>query len=482
MNLGSLQMNSVREDPGENESSQFQHMYNNSTIARNESSFISFTDSTKEVLNSENGKKIICSKKLLGKGSFSKVYAGQLCIPVAIKKISWGNMDEEKTKRYIKSEIDIMKGLSHENIVNLFDVICKENDLYLILEECKGGDLKKFLHGRPLKEKYAHFYLKQLASGLQYLRDHDISHRDLKPQNLLLTENNKKLKITDFGFAKIVGSDTLAETMCGSPLYMAPEIMENTPYTIKADLWSVGIIMYEMLFAKYPIKSVKGIFDLIHKLKNTSIISIPDKPRISKDAKDLIRGLLQKNPKKRISWDNYFDHIWFSQDTMSQTPTEKKQKSVLNLSTLSKMIPKDPQESKPLSSKMSVPMAAPIDIPSPSQHIQTSVTLHNSEWDNSSFSPRSEICSTSPFVKSFKPIRLNIIDDYTSTEDFNARYGLRTQSAPILLDPSADVNLTLSSTPSSTEDGSGIKQHVRDYVFASYHLIKDSFRSFHSIN
>jgi serine/threonine protein kinase len=486
-------------------------------VSKNDSSFISSSalgsavNYTKEILTGTSGKKIVCSKKLLGKGSFSKVYAGEMSVPVAIKKIVWDHMTPEKvesTKKYIESEIDIMKSLSHTNIVNLMDVVWKDEQLFLVLEQCEGGDLKKFLKGRPLKEKYAKFYLKQLADGLKYLRSFNITHRDLKPQNLLLTNNNKTLKITDFGFAKIVGSEALAETMCGSPLYMAPEIMENTPYTTKADLWSVGIIMYEILFAKYPIKGVNGIFDLIHKIKHTSVITIPERPTVSTDCKDLLRGLLQKDYRDRISWEDYFTHPWFNgSNTVSSSVAAKKSKtmpqnrnamphsqsampgampgaverstSLINFSALSKVCNPNPEmsvDSKVIEQddvKIYTPKSSTPSIPIPLPKKPAS------QWeddDYGGFSPTRQdeslhLNSTSPFVKSYTPLQLNIIDDYTSTDDFSAKY--KTHSAPVLPDPPSR---------NSTDDpaGSGFKRNVRDYVFASYHLIKDSFRSFHN--
>ena len=105
----------------------------------------------------------------------------------------------------------------------------------------------KILNNKPLKEKHAHRFLFQIASGLKYLYSKKIVHRDLKPQNILVAKNYQ-LKISDFGFAKFQKSN-LSETICGSPLYMAPEILTYKKYTDKADLWSVGIILYEMLCA-----------------------------------------------------------------------------------------------------------------------------------------------------------------------------------------------------------------------------------------
>lgn len=289
---------------------------------RNETSPIQMQQRIKSV----EGHEYICTNKLLGHGSFSRVYGGYACTytPVAIKKIPMIEAEKEKNKKYLTSEISIMKKLNHENIVNLLDVIWEENDLYLVLERCGGGDFKKYLNGQAMREQYAQFFLKQLASGLKYLHDNKISHRDLKPQNLLLSEDYKILKISDFGFAKIVGSNALQETICGSPMYMAPEIMDHLPYTDKSDLWSVGIIMYEVMFGKYPI-AAKNIFELMKALQTFTRINFPNSPVISKEAKHLIVSLLTKQVESRISWESFFSHSWFSlklsKTSKSQTKT-----------------------------------------------------------------------------------------------------------------------------------------------------------------
>ena len=116
----------------------------------------------------------------------------------------------------IQREINVMKNLSHKNILNLIDVIKNNNVYFLILEYCELGDFSKFLNNRPLKEKHAHRFLKQITSGLEYLYSKKIVHRDLKPQNILVT-NKYQLKISDFAFAKFQKS-SLSETICGSPL------------------------------------------------------------------------------------------------------------------------------------------------------------------------------------------------------------------------------------------------------------------------
>ena len=260
--------------------------------------------------------KYLIYRKRIGKGSFSTVYkgidsdTGKVC---AVKEINLDNLDKHLDN--IKKETNLLRKLNHRNIVKLYDVVFDKvyNNVYLILEYQENGDLSKFLNKKPLKEMYAKKYLKQLADGLKYLLDNNILHRDLKPQNILLT-NNYDLKITDFGFARHVdkNKEMVIQTLCGTPMYMAPEIMKYKKYDIKSDLWSVGVIMYQMLFGKLPYDA-KNFLDLIKSIEKKPI-KLPDYIDISEGCKDLLFKLLNKEPRKRINWNEFFEHYWFDSD------------------------------------------------------------------------------------------------------------------------------------------------------------------------
>ncbi len=253
----------------------------------------------------------IVDRKRIGRGSFSKIYKGihkDTKQVIAVKKIEIDNI--KKLNSNIEREINVMKELSHPNIVKLYDVIYDydNNNIYLIIEYCAKGDFNKFLNKRPLKEKYAKKYIKQLADGLKYLLQNNIMHRDLKPHNILLTEKNE-LKLSDFGFARYFEKNTLVETLCGSPMYMAPEIMKYREYTNKSDLWSVGVIMYETLTGRPPFNS-KTFYNLLKDIEQKKIV-IPLNIKLSNDCENLMYSLLVKNPSKRLSWNNFFNHKWF---------------------------------------------------------------------------------------------------------------------------------------------------------------------------
>merc|ERR1719421_334464 len=139
--------------------------------------------------------------------------------------------------------------------MRLHEVQTTERHVYLILEYCPGGDLMMVIKKQGAQtEEQTRTYLVQLAHGLHHLRLRNLIHRDLKPQNLLLSAAGPHgvLKIGDFGFARYMEQQDLAETLCGSPLYMAPEILRFHKYDAKADLWSVGAILFELLTSKPP--------------------------------------------------------------------------------------------------------------------------------------------------------------------------------------------------------------------------------------
>ena len=142
---------------------------------------------------------------------------------VAIKEISRSKIADERSKKHLDAEIRLLKEFAHPNIVRLIDHMASSNNIYLVFEYCGGGDLRVYIDkvGR-LSEHTTRFFLLQLCDGLVYLNQRHMIHRDLKPQNILLTEQSSHavLKIADFGFVKYVEEASVAATMCGTPLYM----------------------------------------------------------------------------------------------------------------------------------------------------------------------------------------------------------------------------------------------------------------------
>ncbi|XP_006650987.1 serine/threonine-protein kinase ATG1a [Oryza brachyantha] len=256
----------------------------------------------------------------LGVGSFAKVYLAthiRTGDVVAVKEIDPRRIDE-RVRGGILQEKAILSTLSHPNILRLIDTIQEEN-LYLILEYCNGGDLEGYRtkggEDARLPEATARDFMRQLAEGLKILRGRSIVHRDLKPQNLLLSTNGDliTLKIGDFGFARSLVQENLAATMCGSPSYMAPEIMRCEDYDAKADLWSIGVILFQLVTGKLPFHGT-NIFKLRQNIHESNGVKFPPeiKDGLHPDFIDLCSGLLRLDPKKRISFEEFFNHKFLS--------------------------------------------------------------------------------------------------------------------------------------------------------------------------
>lgn len=283
----------------------------------------------------------------IGVGSYSTVYIGR-CIDhnisskyginktkrlngtnienvVAIKKIIVKGLSF-KHQKMITEEINIMqhiKGNPHINIVTCYDIIDDLDTIYIVMEYCDGGDLSKII-GKPMKEESVKYYFSQLISGVKYLDEHKIIHRDIKPKNLLLTNNKQILKICDFGLAKNKMGLSRMYTVCGSPLYMAPEMFKDKSYDDTIDIWSIGIVMYEMLYGSNPLSKIKDYHELESFMMNSSEnIVIPPKNikninnNISDECMNLLRTLLIKESCNRITLGELYVHKWLYENNVS---------------------------------------------------------------------------------------------------------------------------------------------------------------------
>ncbi|XP_039629120.1 serine/threonine-protein kinase ULK3 isoform X2 [Polypterus senegalus] len=193
----------------------------------------------------------------LGSGTYAIVYKAYRKNDnrevVAVKVVSKKSLNKASTENLL-TEIEILKTVKHPHIVQLKDFQWDSENIYLIMEFCSGGDLSRFIHSRRLlPEHVARRFLQQLASALKFLHERNISHLDLKPQNILLSGG--MLKLADFGFAQYMSPWDERHVLRGSPLYMAPEMVCNRQYDARADLWSVGVILYEALFGHPPFAS-----------------------------------------------------------------------------------------------------------------------------------------------------------------------------------------------------------------------------------
>eukprot|EP00949_MAST-11_sp_MAST-11-sp1_P001483 g1483.t1 len=261
------------------------------------------------------------SDRVIGRGSFGSVFEAvhleSKCVH-AVKIIDLSKVNEEN-RRHLNNEISIMQTATkaftngHPHIVRLFGQCCADNQMYLFMEFCKGGSLRQLIRKRgTLTESEAKTLMHQLRQGLQFLREQNVIHRDLKPDNLLLTSedmSSTKLKIADFGLARVLNIGSMAQTMCGSPLYMAPELFLNgnaCDYNGKVDLWSVGAVLFEMVAGR-PVFNVQSIAELMEAIRKDPKLTF-EPGKLSAVCKDLIQRLLRVDPANRISYSEFLEH------------------------------------------------------------------------------------------------------------------------------------------------------------------------------
>lgn len=213
----------------------------------------------------------------------------------------------------LKSEVEILHSLKHPNIIELHAVYREKKFYYLVLEHMKGGELfQRIVAKKRYSELDAGRVCKTLVATIAFLHDNKIAHRDIKPENLLLISrtDDVRVKIADFGFAKRVTSPECLTTRCGSPNYVAPEIISKVPYGVAVDMWSIGVVLYILLCGYLPFAD-KNYVNLYRKIKNAQFVfqsSVWD--NISQDAKDFISALLVANPKKRLTAKDALKHSW----------------------------------------------------------------------------------------------------------------------------------------------------------------------------
>jgi len=269
---------------------------------------------------------------MLGRGTFSVVYQGVLAnteYPVAIKKISkYGNGARNKPEM-LRNEVAVLKKLENPYIIKLYDIFDTEDDLYLVMERVYGGELfERICEKEQYSETDAKKVMKQLLSAIQYFHSVDIVHRDLKPENILLKldKSDTCIKVTDFGLSRIiercVGQDEMMQTACGTPGYVAPEILKGNGYNKEIDMWSAGVIMY-ILLCGYPPFIGENEVELFERIIECDF-GFDERywGHISKEAKDLIMNLLVRDADRRFTADQALGHAWFSIDLSSPIPDD----------------------------------------------------------------------------------------------------------------------------------------------------------------
>ena len=267
----------------------------------------------------------------LGKGKFGQVKLGihkQTGRKVAIKIINKQNMDNQDLE-LVKTEIDILKISQHPNIIKLYDIFENQDCIFIIMEYCEGGDLFSYIEKRNYKlpEPRAAEIIHKLSAAIYFIHSFGIVHRDLKPENILMTDSTDKadIRLLDFGLSKIIGPGEKCTEPYGTLSYVAPEVLIEKPYDQRVDLWSIGIITYLLLCGCLP-------FDDEHSEKEIARQTIHDPvpyhpslwKKLSKESRDFVNKLLQKDPEKRMTIKQILEHEWIKKYYTKVTEERKK--------------------------------------------------------------------------------------------------------------------------------------------------------------
>lgn len=263
--------------------------------------------------------------KTIGEGTFGKVKIA-VHIPtgekVAVKILEKARIKEQADVKRVNREIKILKKASGINVIKMFEVLDTVNSVYLIMESCDGGELFDYIvsHKR-VEERQACIFFHQIMDGLECIHKSDITHRDMKPENLLLkmTPSGWVIKIVDFGLSNTHEGGKLLTTACGSPCYAAPEMIAGKAYVGPvADMWSCGVILFALVCGYLPFEdaNTSALYQKILAGRYT-----PAK-FISPEVKDLIRKILEVKPNNRFRVEDVRRHRWYQAVPENQVPKD----------------------------------------------------------------------------------------------------------------------------------------------------------------
>lgn len=264
-------------------------------------------------------------ERLLGSGTFAQVRLGidrqtgdKFAVKLIDKKRFSRNHGSDRCEA-LKDEVEILRHISHPNIIKLYDFFENEQSMWLVLELVEGGDLFDLLtkNGKGVSESRARTIFRQLVSAVGHLHEKNIVHRDLKPENILVSPGEDLIKLSDFGLSRALGSTgSLMETMCGTPQYLAPEIIggARVGYGKEVDLWSLGVLLYVLLSGSPPFKdnNQHTILELVKAGRYS--FTTPHWDSVSESAKDLVQRLMQVDRSKRLCLKGAQEHPWMKSE------------------------------------------------------------------------------------------------------------------------------------------------------------------------
>ena len=258
-------------------------------------------------------------RQILGKGSFGSVYEYQNTTTgenVACKVISINTVISDKVFSHFRNELLIHSKINHASITQLKDVLIDKDNVYIFLELCDGGDLNDMVQEfGGLTEEEAKHYFRQIMEALSYIHKMGVAHRDLKLENILITADDD-IKLNDFGLCKQANGDDPMNTVCGTLVYVAPEIISEKPYNgMKADIWSAGVLLYAMIACHFPWILPEGL-PPEQQMKETARqicsgnVALPK--NISPELQNLLGNLLNVDSDERPTADEVLEHPWLA--------------------------------------------------------------------------------------------------------------------------------------------------------------------------
>lgn len=258
--------------------------------------------------------------RALGRGKFGNVYLArekQSKFVVALKVLFKKQIDQQGIQHQVRREIEIQTHLRHPNILRMYGYFHDEARIYLILEYAPGDTLYKMLQKhKSFDEQRSASYIKSLISALMYLHERNVIHRDIKPENLLLGHKDV-LKIADFGWS-VHEPNSKRTTLCGTLDYLSPEMVQAKPHNKMVDLWSLGVLAYELLTGSAPFHAE----DYNTTYKMIMRVQYPEPKNVSKAAVHFISRLLRLQPETRMPLDEAIIHPWILSNTTQTNPAK----------------------------------------------------------------------------------------------------------------------------------------------------------------
>uniref|UniRef100_A0A8C5KIL2 Serine/threonine-protein kinase 33 n=1 Tax=Jaculus jaculus TaxID=51337 RepID=A0A8C5KIL2_JACJA len=329
--------------------------------------------------------------RVLGQGSFGMVFEAvdkQTEMKCAIKKVNKDKAGSYAVK-LLEREVNILKSVKHEHIIQLQQVFETPKKMYLVMELCEDGELKEILDRKGhFSENETRWIIQSLASAIAYLHNKDIVHRDLKLENIMVkssfidanNELNLNIKVSDFGLAVKkhgAGMDSMMQTTCGTPIYMAPEVINAHDYSQQCDIWSIGVIMYFLLCGEPPFlaSTEEKLFELIRKGELNFENPIWDS--VSDSAKGVLGQLIKVDPAHRFTAKELLDSQWLTGNTVPSM----RQTNVLEMMKEWKNNPGSDEENK-TDAKTST--SVPENLPETSRKADTNDNVCSSDQTSSS--------------------------------------------------------------------------------------------------